>query len=137
MIVNVIILGIPQIQLMATSDPMRMRFQTGCRMFHQVVISYIISKYRNDAKDIKRLSEVAKKTENQNQDKNYINNRKYVRVPSCEKGSDLLEYEKALHIDLKVERSKKLCLYHKPDLDSMFTADQTDKLIAYKVLFIS
>jgi hypothetical protein len=47
------------------------------------------------------------------------------------KASELLEYEKTLHKDLKVERWKELCLYHKRDFETMFTEDESDKLMEY------
>ena len=47
------------------------------------------------------------------------------------KASELLEYEKTLHKDLKVERWKELCLYHKRDFETMFTADESEKLLEY------
>ena len=41
------------------------------------------------------------------------------------KASVLLEYEKTLHNDLKVERWKELCLYNKLDFEIMFTKDES------------
>ena len=47
------------------------------------------------------------------------------------KASELLEYEKTLHKDLKVERWKDLCLYHKRDFENMFTREESVRLMEY------
>ncbi len=47
------------------------------------------------------------------------------------KTSELLEYEKTLHKDLKVEKWKELCLYHKNDFRSIFTEEESNELMEY------
>ena len=47
------------------------------------------------------------------------------------KASEILEYEKTLHKDLKVERWKELCLYNKRDFEIMFTKDESNTLMEY------
>jgi hypothetical protein len=44
---------------------------------------------------------------------------------------ELLDYEKALHKDLRVERWKELCFYNKRDFDTMFTHEQAEELLEY------
>lgn len=43
----------------------------------------------------------------------------------------LLEYEKSLHHDIKVEKWKELCLYHERDFNRMFTDKEKDELLEY------
>ena len=43
------------------------------------------------------------------------------------KAAELLEYEKTLHKDLKVERWKELCFYNKRDFEIMFTKDESNR----------
>ena len=47
------------------------------------------------------------------------------------KAAELLEYEKTLHKDLKVERWKELCLYNKRDFETMFTKEESNTLMEY------
>jgi hypothetical protein len=47
------------------------------------------------------------------------------------KGSDLLDYERTLHKDLKVEKWKELCFYNERDFDIMFTKVQAKELLGY------
>jgi hypothetical protein len=44
---------------------------------------------------------------------------------------ELLDYEKALHKDLKVEKWKELCFYNERDFDTMFTHEQAEELLEY------
>ena len=48
------------------------------------------------------------------------------------KASEILEYEKTLHKDLKVERWKELCMYNKRDFETMFTKDESYTLMEYR-----
>jgi DcmR-like sensory protein len=47
------------------------------------------------------------------------------------KVSELLDYERTLHKDLKVEKWKELCFYNERDFDIMFTKEQSDELLGY------
>lgn len=47
------------------------------------------------------------------------------------KRSELLDYERNLHKDLKVEKWKELCFYHERDFQSMFTEEQANELLQY------
>jgi len=81
--------------------------------------------------DIEKLRELAKKTEKQFGDKTIFIIADMSVFRQLRKASKLLEYEKALHKDLKVEPWKELCLYHKRDFEAMFTADESEKLMEY------
>jgi hypothetical protein len=81
--------------------------------------------------DIEKLRELAKTTEKQFGDKTIFIIADMSVFRQLRKTSKLLEYEKALHKDLKVERWKELCLYHKRDFEAMFTADESEKLMEY------
>jgi hypothetical protein len=47
------------------------------------------------------------------------------------KAKDILEYEKSLHRDIKVENWKELCLYSERDFGDMFTHDEAKQLLEY------
>lgn len=69
--------------------------------------------------DIGKLRELVKKTESQFKDKTIFIIADMSVFNHTKKASALLEYEKTLHKDLKVERWKELCLYHKRDFETM------------------
>jgi KaiC/GvpD/RAD55 family RecA-like ATPase len=81
--------------------------------------------------DIERLREMVKKIENQFKDKSIFIIADMSVVNHIKKASELVEYEKTLLKDLKVERWKELCLYHKRDFEIMFTEDESHKLMEY------
>ena len=81
--------------------------------------------------DIERLRELARKTEKQFGDKTIFIIADMSVFRQLSKASELLEYEKTLHKDLRVKRWKELCLYHKRDFETMFTEDESDKLMEY------
>ncbi len=81
--------------------------------------------------DIERLREFAKKLVNQFEDKTVFVIADMSVFHHIKKTSELLEYEKTLHKDLKVEKWKELCLYHKSDFKSMFTEEESNKLMEY------
>jgi hypothetical protein len=81
--------------------------------------------------DIEKLRELARKTEKQFEDKTIFIIADMSVFCHLRKASELLDYEKTLHKDLKVERWKELCLYHKRDFETMFTSDESDKLMEY------
>jgi KaiC/GvpD/RAD55 family RecA-like ATPase len=93
-----------------------------------------------EVSDIERLRELAKKTENQFKDKTILIISDMSVFHHTKKGAKLLEYEKTLHKDLKVERWKEICLYHRRDFECMFTDDESNKLMEYhkdKVILIN
>ena len=81
--------------------------------------------------DIEKLRELARKTEKQFGDKTIFIIADMSVFRQLGKASELLEYEKTLHKDLKVERWKELCLYHERDFETMFTTDESNKLMEY------
>ena len=81
--------------------------------------------------DIEKLRELAKKTEKQFGDKTIFIIADMSVFRQLSKASELLEYEKTLHKDLKVKRWKELCLYHKRDFETMFTEDESNTLMEY------
>jgi hypothetical protein len=80
---------------------------------------------------IEKLRELARKTEKQFGDKTIFIIADMSAFRQLRKASELLEYEKTLHKDLKAERWKELCLYHKRDFETMFTVDESEKLMEY------
>ena len=81
--------------------------------------------------DIEKLRELAKKTEKQFGDKTIFIIADMSVFNHLHKTTELLEYEKTLHKDLKVERWKELCLYNKHDFETMFTKDEANTLMEY------
>ena len=81
--------------------------------------------------DIEKLREFAKKTEQQFENKTIFIIADMSVFNHLHKPAELLEYEKTLHKDLKVERWKELCLYNKRDFEIMFTKDESNRLMEY------
>ena len=81
--------------------------------------------------NIEKLRELAKKTEKQFGNKTIFIIADMSVFCHLRKASELLEYEKTLHKDLKVERWKELCLYHIRDFETMFIEGEPDKLMEY------
>src|SRR6185312_11892888 len=79
--------------------------------------------------DIEKLRELVRKTEKQFGDKIIFIIADMSVFRQLRKASELLEYEKTLHKDLRVKRWKELCLYHKRDFETMFTADESNMLM--------
>jgi predicted transcriptional regulator len=81
--------------------------------------------------DIEKLRELARKTEKQFGDKTIFIIADMSVFNHTKKASEILEYEKTLHKDLKVVRWKELCLYNKRDFETMFTKDESNMLMEY------
>src|SRR6266542_674784 len=81
--------------------------------------------------DIERLRELAKKLVNQFEDKTVLVIADMSVFHHIRKTSQLLDYEKNLHRDLKVEKWKEICLYHKRDFECMFTEEESNELMEY------
>jgi hypothetical protein len=81
--------------------------------------------------DIERLRGFTKELENKYDDKTIFVIADMSVFHHMKKASELLEYEKTLHKDLKVEKWKELCFYNERDFDIMFTKEQTEELLAY------
>ncbi len=99
------------------------------------IIILDIMKVINDpfskVRSIEKLRELAKKIEAQFKDKTIFIIADMSAFHHIKKAAELLEYEKTLHKDLKVERWKELCLYHKRDFETMFTEEERNKLQEY------
>lgn len=108
-----------------------------------IIISDILKVINNpffEVPDIERLRELSRRIENQFKDKTIFIIADMSVFHHLKKASELLEYERTLHADLRIERWKELCLYNKRDFDAMFTQAQTDKLLEYhkdKVIVIN
>jgi hypothetical protein len=81
--------------------------------------------------DIEKLRELARKTEKQFGDKTIFIIADMSVFHHTKHAAELLEYEKTLHKDLKVERWKELCLYNKRDFETMFTKEESNSLMEY------
>jgi hypothetical protein len=81
--------------------------------------------------DIEKLRELARKIEKQFSGKTIFIIADMSVFNHTKKASEILEYEKTLHKDLKVERWKELCLYNKRDFETMFTKDESNTLMEY------
>jgi hypothetical protein len=78
-----------------------------------------------------RLRELTRKLENQFKDKTIFVIADMSVFHHLKKTSELLEYERNLHKDLKVEKWKELCMYHKNDFKSMFKEEDANTLMEY------
>ena len=94
-------------------------------------ITRVIRSSLFEVPNIEKLREFAKKTEQQFGDKTIFIIADMSVFNHLHKPAELLEYEKTLHKDLKVERWKELCLYSKRDFETMFTEDEANRLMAY------
>lgn len=81
--------------------------------------------------DIERVRELTRKLENQFKDKTIFVIADMSVFHHLNKTSELLEYEKNLHKDIKIERWKELCMYHKGDFQTMFTDKEANQLKEY------
>jgi MEDS: MEthanogen/methylotroph, DcmR Sensory domain len=81
--------------------------------------------------DIEKLKELARKTEKQFWDKSIFIIADMSVFNHTKKASEVLEYEKTLDKDLKIERWKELCLYNKRDFETMFTEEESNSLMEY------
>lgn len=81
--------------------------------------------------DIERLRQFTKELDNKHNDKTIFVVADMSVFHHVKKVSELLEYERTLHKDLKVEKWKELCFYNERDFDIMFTKEQTEELLAY------
>lgn len=81
--------------------------------------------------DIERLRELTRKLENQFKDKTIFVIADMSVFHHLNKTSELLEYEKNLHKDIKIERWKELCMYHQGDFQTMFTDKEANQLKEY------
>jgi hypothetical protein len=81
--------------------------------------------------DIERLTALITKLENQYPNKTIFVIADMSVFHHLKKAKDLLDYEKSLHQDIKVEKWKELCLYHERDFRLMFTEKEADELLEY------
>jgi len=99
-----------------------------------IVLIDIMTVLRNqslDVPDIERLRVLITKLENQ-----YPNETIFVIADMSvfhhlKKAKELLEYEKSLHREIKVDKWKELCLYNERDFLLMFTNNETQQLLEY------
>ncbi len=81
--------------------------------------------------DLEKVRELARKTEKQFGDKTIFIIADMSVFNHTKKAPELLEYEKTLHKDLKLERWKELCLYNIHDFEIMFGEDESKRLMEY------
>jgi hypothetical protein len=81
--------------------------------------------------DIERLRALIIKLENQYPDKTVFVIADMSVFHHLKKANELIEYEKSLHKDIKVEKWKELCLYNERDFNLMFTKKEADELLEF------
>jgi KaiC/GvpD/RAD55 family RecA-like ATPase len=84
-----------------------------------------------DVPDIERLRALILKLENQYPDKTIFIIADMSVFHNLNKAKELIEYERTLHKNLKVEKWKELCLYHERDFNLMFTDKEARELLEY------
>ena len=94
-------------------------------------IMKVISNPSFDVPDIERLRALIIKLENQYPNKTIFVISDMSVFHHLKKAKDLLEYEKSLHRDIKVEKWKELCLYNERDFNLMFTEKEVKDLLEY------
>ena len=94
-------------------------------------IMKVLSNPYFEVPDIEKVRELARKTEKQFGDKTIFIIADMSVFNHIKKAPELLDYEKSLHKDLKVERWKELCLYNKRDFETMFTEEESNRLMEY------
>jgi hypothetical protein len=94
-------------------------------------IMKVISSQSFDVPDIERLRALILKLENQYPNKTIFVIADMSAFYHLKKANELLEYEKSLHRDIKVEKWKELCLYNERDFNLMFTDNEAKQLLEY------
>jgi KaiC/GvpD/RAD55 family RecA-like ATPase len=84
-----------------------------------------------DVPDIERLRALILKLENQYPDKTIFVIADMSVFHNLNKAKELIEYERTLHKNLKVEKWKELCLYHERDFTLMFNDEEAKELLEY------
>ena len=96
-----------------------------------VDIEDVISNPYFKGRDTEKLRAFTKEIENKIGDKTIFVIADMSVFHHMKKVPELLDYEKELHKDLKVEKWKELCFYNERDFDIMFTKEQTEELLGY------
>ena len=91
-------------------------------------IMKVISNQSFDVPDIERLRALIIKLENQYPNKTIFVIADMSAFYHLSMANELVEYEKSLHRDIKVEKWKELCLYHERDFNLMFTKKEAEEL---------
>lgn len=94
-------------------------------------IMKVIHSQSFDVPDIERLRALIKKLENQYPNKTIFVIADMSVFHHLKRANELLEYEKSLHRDIKVEKWKELCLYNERDFSLMFTNKQAKQLLEF------
>ena len=94
-------------------------------------IMKVISNQSFDVPDIERLRALIIKLENQYPNKTIFVIADMSAFYHLSMANELVEYEKSLHRDIKVEKWKELCLYNQRDFRLMFTDNVAKQLLEY------
>ena len=94
-------------------------------------IMKVISNQSFDVPDIERLRALIIKLENQYPNKTIFVIADMSAFYHLSKANELLEYEKFLYRDIKVEKWKELYLYNQRDFRLMFTDNEAKQLLEY------
>ena len=94
-------------------------------------IMKVISNQSFDVPDIERLRALIIKLENQYPNKTIFMIADMSAFYHLSMANELVEYEKSLHRDIKVEKWKELCLYNQRDFRLMFTDNVAKQLLEY------
>ncbi len=99
-----------------------------------IVLVDIMKVIRNQSFDvppIETLRALTKKLEEQYPDKTIFTIADMSVFHHLKNSTELLDYEKTLHQDLKIEKWKELCFYNERDFNLMFTEEQAIELLTY------
>lgn len=113
------------------SNDIKVREKEGEGTLIIVDIEYVLTNRYLKAPDTEKLREFTKEIEGKAQGKSIFVLADMSVFHHLKKAPELLDYERMLHRDLKVEKWKELCFYNQRDFDTMFTKEQSDELLHY------
>lgn len=99
-----------------------------------IILIDIMTVLRNQSHqvpEIDRVRDLITKLEKQYPDKTIFGMADMSVFHHLKKAKDILEYEKSLHMNIKIEKWKELCLYSERDFSDMFTDDEAKQLLDY------
>lgn len=94
-------------------------------------IQKVINNAYYEVSEVDRLRAFTRHVENENPGKTIFVIADMSTFNHLGKRRELLDYERNLHKDLKVENWKELCFYHENDFKTMFTEEQANELLEY------
>lgn len=96
-----------------------------------VDIEKVINNAYYEVSEVERLRAFTRHVEDEHPSKTIFVIADMSTFNHLKKRRELLDYERNLHKDLKVEKWKELCFYHENDFKAMFTEEQANELLEF------